>query len=147
MGRVWRRGVHSSAPVLHDHGIPAELKNKPDLSINWKKKNGEVKTTTAKVGMNLLQAARLGDIDLEGACEGVCACSTCHVIFDDSEVFDNLPESEETEDDMLDQAFGLTATSRLGCQIVLTEEHNNLCLSLPAATRNFYVDGHVPKPH
>jgi ferredoxin len=49
--------------------------------------------------------------------------------------------------DMLDQAFGLKATSRLGCQVILTEEHDNLQLTVPSATRNFYVDGHVPKPH
>ena len=49
--------------------------------------------------------------------------------------------------DMLDQAFGLTATSRLGCQVILTEAHDNLQLTVPSATRNFYVDGHVPKPH
>ena len=48
---------------------------------------------------------------------------------------------------MLDQAFALTATSRLGCQVTLTEEHDQLHLTVPSATRNFYVDGHVPKPH
>ena len=48
---------------------------------------------------------------------------------------------------MLDQAFGLTATSRLGCQIKLTALHDNILIRLPKATRNMYVDGHVPKPH
>ena len=48
---------------------------------------------------------------------------------------------------MLDQAFGLKDNSRLGCQLRLTEEHEGLVVELPAATRNFYVDGHVPKPH
>ena len=74
------------------------------------------------------------------------ACSTCHVIFDD-ETYDNLPEPSEDEDDMLDQAFGLTATSRLGCQVVIEKEHDGIVVTLPKATRNFYVDGHVPKPH
>jgi hypothetical protein len=49
---------------------------------------------------------------------------------------------------MLDQAFGLTSTSRLGCQIKLSkQDHNNMLIKIPSATRNFYVDGHVPKPH
>ena len=100
----------------------------------------------AIVGMNLMRAAQRIDVPLEGACEGVTACSTCHVILDD-DVFDELPEAEEAEDDMLDQAFGLTPTSRLGCQVIITEEMNGITIQLPAATRNFYVDGHVPQPH
>ena len=48
---------------------------------------------------------------------------------------------------MLDQAFALRDNSRLGCQLRLEEEHDGLVVELPAATRNFYVDGHVPKPH
>lgn len=81
-----------------------------------------------------------------GACEGVCACSTCHVILE-NDIFDALPEASEEEEDMLDMAFGLTATSRLGCQIKVVKEHDGMTLKLPAATRNFYVDGHKPKPH
>jgi ferredoxin-2, mitochondrial len=93
----------------------------------------------------VLRARRHG-IELEGACEGVCACSTCHVILEDS-VFEQLPEPSEDEEDMLDQAFGLTATSRLGCQVVVTPDMDGITVKLPAATRNFYVDGHVPVPH
>ena len=63
------------------------------------------------------------------------------------DVFDSLPEPSEEEEDMLDLAAGLTVTSRLGCQIVLDESHDGMLVKLPAATRNFYVDGHVPKPH
>jgi ferredoxin len=85
-------------------------------------------------------------IELEGACEGVCACSTCHVILE-PDVFDRLPEASEDEEDMLDQAFGLTASSRLGCQVVVTPDMDGIAVQLPAATRNFYVDGHVPVPH
>ena len=77
---------------------------------------------------------------------GVCACSTCHLIFPDP-VFDELPEASEDEEDMLDMAFGLTETSRLGCQVIVTEEMDGMVVEMPKATRNFYVDGHVPKPH
>ena len=103
-------------------------------------------STPVRVGANFLRSAQRHDLELEGACEGVCACSTCHVIFDD-ETYDSLPEPSEDEDDMLDQAFGLTATSRLGCQVVIEKEHEGIVVTLPKATRNFYVDGHVPKPH
>ena len=73
--------------------------------------------------------------------------STCHVIMPD-DLFDQLPEASEDEEDMLDLAFGLKATSRLGCQVVVTaEEFESQVITLPSATRNFYVDGHVPKPH
>lgn len=54
-------------------------------------------------------------------------------------MFDSLPEATEKEDDMLDQAFGLTASSRLSCQIRLTSKCNNMLVKLPSATRNFYV--------
>ncbi|XP_024146005.1 ferredoxin-2, mitochondrial [Oryzias melastigma] len=100
----------------------------------------------AKVGDNVLYLAHKHGIDLEGACEASLACSTCHVYVSDGH-FDKLPEPEETEDDMLDMAPMLQENSRLGCQIVLTPELDGIELTLPKITRNFYVDGHVPKPH
>jgi ferredoxin len=116
------------------------------ISINWLLKDGTKKVTRDPVGINLMRAAHRHDIELEGACEGVCACSTCHVILTDA-VYDNLPSASEDEEDMLDQAFGLTPTSRLGCQVVLTSEMDGLTVRLPKATRNFAVDGHFNKPH
>ena len=102
--------------------------------------------STAAVGSTLLQAAHRSHIDLEGACEGSVACSTCHVILQ-PDIFDALTEASEEEDDMLDMAFGLTETSRLGCQVEVTGDMDNMLIELPTATRNFYVDGHVPQPH
>ena len=89
----------------------------------------------APVGLSLLEIAHKNGIDLEGACEGSLACSTCHVIVD-PEDFDRLAEATEDEEDMLDLAFGLTHTSRLGCQIVMREELDGLVVNLPPATRN-----------
>ena len=109
----------------------------------------EVVGTGVRVRENLLRLAQQHGIELEGACEGVCACSTCHLILEDDaydEVEDLAPLTED-EEDMLDLAFQLTPTSRLGCQIVLTTAMEGLKVELPAATRNFYVDGHVPQPH
>lgn len=99
-----------------------------------------------KVGDNVLYLAHRYGIEMEGACEASLACSTCHVYVDD-EYFDKLPEPVEEEEDMLDLATFLRDNSRLGCQIILTKELEGLTLTLPQATRNFYVDGHVPKPH
>lgn len=116
------------------------------IFINWKK-NGQIIRSKVKVGSTILSASRQSHgVDIEGACDGVCACSTCHVILD-SNVYDSLPAASEEEEDMLDQAYGLTSSSRLGCQVVLTLNHNDLLVTLPKATRNFYVDGHVPKHH
>jgi len=93
----------------------------------------------APLGLSVLEIAHRNDIDLEGACEGSLACSTCHVVVE-GDWYDRLDESTEEEEDMLDLAFGLTHTSRLGCQIRMTEELDGLTVTLPAATRNMMVD-------
>ena len=89
----------------------------------------------APQGVSVLEIAHSNAIDLEGACEGCMACSTCHVIVDPA-WFDRLPESGEEEDDMLDLALGLTRTSRLGCQITITKELDGLVVTLPAMTQD-----------
>jgi len=58
-----------------------------------------------------------------------------------------MPEASEDEEDMLDMAFGLTETSRLSCQLTVTPDMEGAVWEMPKATRNFYVDGHVAKPH
>uniref|UniRef100_A0A6B2LTH3 2Fe-2S ferredoxin-type domain-containing protein n=1 Tax=Arcella intermedia TaxID=1963864 RepID=A0A6B2LTH3_9EUKA len=95
----------------------------------------------------MLDIAHANNIDLEGACEASLACSTCHVIVEDTKFYDKIPEPSDEENDMLDLAFGLTDKSRLGCQVLLTKELDGITLRLPRATRNMAVDGHVPKPH
>ena len=89
----------------------------------------------APVGLSMLEVAHRNGIDIEGACEGSLACSTCHVIVDPAD-YDRLEEVSEDEEDMLDLAFGLTKTSRLGCQIVMTEELDGLTVRLPSGTNN-----------
>jgi 2Fe-2S ferredoxin len=97
--------------------------------------SGNRKEVDAPVGLSVLEIAHRNDIDLEGACEGSLACSTCHVIVD-PEWYDVLQEATEDEEDMLDLAFGLTHTSRLGCQIIMSDELDGLTVRLPAGTRN-----------
>jgi 2Fe-2S ferredoxin len=101
--------------------------------------DGTRREVDAPVGLSVLEIAHRNKIDLEGACEGSLACSTCHVIVD-PEDFDRLAEPTEDEEDMLDLAWGLTQTSRLGCQIIMTDELDGLTVRLPAATRNMMVD-------
>jgi ferredoxin, 2Fe-2S len=98
-------------------------------------RDGTRREVNAPLGLSVLEVAHRHDIDIEGACEGSLACSTCHVIVD-PEWYDLLKEASEDEEDMLDLAFNLTRTSRLGCQIVITEELDGLTVRLPAATRN-----------
>jgi 2Fe-2S ferredoxin len=72
-----------------------------------------------------LDVAHENNVELEGACGGELACSTCHLIFD-SEVYKTLPPKEDEEDDMLDLAFEVTETSRLGCQILVREDFDGI---------------------
>ena len=87
-------------------------------------------------GDNLLDIAQAHDLEMEGACGGSCACSTCHVIVQDQDMYDRMPEPDDDENDMLDLAFGLTETSRLGCQVHMTKELDGLVVKLPSMTRN-----------
>ena len=97
--------------------------------------DGSEKVVDADNGLSLLEVAHSNDIDLEG---GLAACSTCHVIVDKA-FFDNLPEPSEEEEDMLDLAFGLTHTSRLGCQIIINEKLEGMKVKIPSGTRNMSV--------
>ncbi|RAU21469.1 2Fe-2S ferredoxin [Paramagnetospirillum kuznetsovii] len=101
--------------------------------------DGTTKDVEAAEGLSVLEIAHHAKIDLEGACEGSLACSTCHVIVDKA-WYDKLKPATEDEEDMLDLAFGLTATSRLGCQIIMSKDLDGLTVTLPAATRNMSVD-------
>ena len=101
--------------------------------------DGVHKEVDAPIGLSVLDIAHRNDIDIEGACEGQMACSTCHVIVDPAWYGKSPPPSEE-EEDMLDLAFGLARTSRLGCQIVITEELDGLVVRLPEQTRNLLLE-------
>ena len=92
--------------------------------------DGSEKIVEAENGLSLLEVAHGNGIDLEGACEGSLACSTCHIIVE-KEFFEKLPDPSEEEEDMLDLAFSLTETSRLGCQIAMTTELDGLRVTVP----------------
>ncbi len=100
--------------------------------------DGNEQTFDAPLGISLLEVAHKNKVPLEGACEGSLACSTCHVVIDEA-FYSNLPPATDDEEDMLDLAFGLTHTSRLGCQIMVTDALDGLRVMLPSATRNMMV--------
>ncbi len=92
----------------------------------------------AEPGSTVLDAALENDIEIEHACEKSCACTTCHVIV--REGFDSLEEAEETEEDMLDKAWGLEPESRLSCQAVVADE--DLVIEIPKYTINMVSEHH-----
>ena len=101
-------------------------------------RDGTRREVEAPLGVSVLDVARRYDIDIEGACAGSLACSTCHVIVD-PEWYELLEKASEDEEDSLDLAFNCTKTSRLVCQIVITEELDGLTVRLPAASRNLLL--------
>ena len=92
----------------------------------------------AKAGMSICDAAAENGIEIEHACEKSCACTTCHVVI--REGFNSLVESDETEDDMLDKAWGLEPESRLSCQAVIADK--DLVIELPKYTINMVSENH-----
>ncbi|XP_016009113.1 ferredoxin-2, mitochondrial [Rousettus aegyptiacus] len=116
------------------------------VNVVFVDRSGQRIPVSGRVGDNVLHLAQRHGVDLEGACEASLACSTCHVYVSEDHL-DLLPPPDEREDDMLDMAPLLQENSRLGCQIILTPELEGAEFTLPKITRNFYVDGHVPKPH
>jgi 2Fe-2S ferredoxin len=98
-------------------------------------RDGAAREVEAPLGLSVLEIAHKHGVDIEGACEGSLACSTCHVIVDPAWAT-RLEKPTEDEEDMLDLAFGVQATSRLGCQLVMTAALDGLVVRLPPGTRN-----------
>ena len=103
--------------------------------ITFINRDGTRAQVEAPAGLSLLEIARRNGIAVEGACEGSLACSTCHLVIA-PENYGRLPPASEDEQDMLDLVFELAPTSRLGCQILMTEELNGLTVTLPRTVRN-----------
>jgi ferredoxin len=96
---------------------------------------GDRVTAQAEAGVRLLEVAQGAGMPLEGTCEGQMACSTCHVIIA-PDWFKRLPAASADEEDMLDLAAGVAATSRLACQISLTEDMDGLLVKIPGESRD-----------
>ncbi|XP_017476423.1 PREDICTED: adrenodoxin-like [Rhagoletis zephyria] len=124
--------VITNQQFLRTFSIGTQLQQ--DVNITFLRANGQKIETKGKVGDTLLDVVVNNHIDLDGfgACEGTLTCSTCHLIFT-SEDFEKLPDKASDEElDMLDLAYDLTDTSRLGCQITLTKDMNGLVVKVPA---------------
>jgi ferredoxin len=107
------------------------------IKVRFHKPDGTLdKEIEAKAGQRLLDIAWAAGQPLEGACEGVMACSTCHVIVDKAD-FEKLPRASDEEEDLLDLASHATRTSRLSCQIILTDDMGTLDVRIPAGSKNW----------
>jgi ferredoxin len=105
--------------------------------VRFLKSDGTLdKEVEAAAGQRLLDVAWAAREPLEGACEGVMACSTCHVIVEAGD-FEKLPLASEEEEDLLDRAAHATRTSRLACQIILTADMETLTVRVPPEARNW----------
>ncbi|EQL00108.1 hypothetical protein G6O67_002961 [Ophiocordyceps sinensis] len=129
-----RRRFTTTASKRHGHIEPP--KPGEELYVTFIEKDGQEHKFAVSEGDNLLDIAQANDLEMEGACGGSCACSTCHVIVTDESYYDKMPEPDDDENDMLDLAFGLTETSRLGCQVKMKKELNGVVVKLPSMTRN-----------
>ena len=107
------------------------------IKVRFYKADGTLdKEVEAKPGQRLLDIAWAAGQPLEGACEGVMACSTCHVIVDKAD-FEKLQRASDEEEDLLDLAAHATRTSRLSCQIILTADMESLDVRIPAGSKNW----------
>lgn len=101
------------------------------IKVRFSDTQGNVTEGEVEAGQSLLEVGQALGLPLEGTCEGQMACSTCHVIVN-AEWFDKLAEASEEEEDMLDFAAGVRRTSRLSCQIDLTQALDGLSVTVPA---------------
>ncbi|KAE9340889.1 hypothetical protein PF008_g10899 [Phytophthora fragariae] len=126
-----------SSVYAPQRGAPGALVGRGFAQVTFTFVDGEGESTrvAAEEGQTLLDVAHENDVELEGACGGELACSTCHLVFE-KRIFDGLPEISEEEEDMLDLAWGLTDTSRLGCQITVTKEMEGMTVRIPDEADN-----------
>ena len=105
------------------------------VKVTFIERNGRSRDVDAEEGLSLMRVAQGAGLDMEGTCEGVMACSTCYVIMA-KDWYDRLTPATAHEEDMLDLTYGVTRTSRLACQISVTNAVEGLTVSLPQTTRN-----------
>uniref|UniRef100_A0A8C4V7H6 Moesin n=1 Tax=Falco tinnunculus TaxID=100819 RepID=A0A8C4V7H6_FALTI len=120
----------SSTNKLRD--APGELSSADQVTVHFINRDGERLTATAKEGESLLEVVVNQNLAIDGfgACEGTLACSTCHLIFE-KDTFQKLDAASDEELDMLDLAYGLTETSRLGCQVCIKKSMEGLTVRVP----------------
>ncbi|NP_001232986.1 uncharacterized protein LOC100160329 [Acyrthosiphon pisum] len=123
---------------VHNMKYMSTVNNDKPIKVTFNKANGDKIIAEGKKGDSLLDVIINNNLDFDGygACEGTLTCSTCHVILD-SKDYDALPDKPSDEElDMLDLAYNLTDTSRLGCQIILEEKLDGLEVKVPATVND-----------
>jgi len=108
------------------------------VSVNFVTADGQRVSAQGTAGDRLLAVAQAAGMPLEGTCEGQMACSTCHVILP-ADWFAKLPEASMDEEDMLDLAAGVTRTSRLSCQIELTDDLEGIEVHIPGISHDMQI--------
>lgn len=98
--------------------------------INFVKPDGSTHAIEAKEGLNLMEVGRDANMGVEGTCGGSLSCATCHLIFDE-DGFAKVGAASEDEMDMLDLAFNVEPTSRLGCQVKVSAEIDGITVRVP----------------
>lgn len=127
--------------IMCENDVMAE-----NIQVTFCNGAGVEATVSGQLGQTLFEvfnehrdALEAKGIDLEGACGGACACATCHVIVEDEALFRKLPEASVQEEDMLDLAYDVRPTSRLGCQVVLTTELEGIRVLCPTESRHLKI--------
>ncbi len=108
------------------------------VKVQFTRADGGTVTAEAQPGARLLEVAQAAGMPLEGTCEGQMACSTCHVYLA-PDWFDKVPPASMDEEDMLDLAAGVARTSRLACQIELTEAMDGIEVRIPGEVRDMQI--------
>ncbi|MEJ2408420.1 MAG: 2Fe-2S iron-sulfur cluster-binding protein [Novosphingobium sp.] len=108
------------------------------LNVLFVTADGNKVAARAEPGSRLLEVGQGAGMPLEGTCEGQMACSTCHVIVS-PDWFDKLPPASMEEEDMLDLAAGVARTSRLSCQIELTEALDGIEVRIPGVSHDMQI--------
>ena len=118
---------------------PPRRRRESDLvNILFVTAEGRKISAEAEVGARLLEVAQNAGMPLEGTCEGQMACSTCHVIVS-PDWFGRIPPASDEEEDMLDLAAGVARTSRLACQIALTDALSGMEVRIPGVARDMQI--------
>ncbi|XP_052420768.1 adrenodoxin-like [Carassius gibelio] len=135
--RAFPQRVTASRRINTSTSLRAEEK----VTVHFLNRDGKRITAKALTGESLLDVVVNNDLDIDGfgACEGTLACSTCHLIFEEA-VYKKLGAVSDEEMDMLDLAYGLTDTSRLGCQVCLRKELEGMILRVPDVISDARVD-------
>ncbi|KAM9440925.1 ferredoxin 1b [Clarias gariepinus] len=138
--RLWREPLGTGLvrrPFSRHHALLGSSSPSSQVLLHFVNQTGTKTSVTATEGESLLDIVINKNLQIDGfgACEGTLACSTCHLIFDEA-VYERLEPTADEEMDMLDLAYGLTRTSRLGCQVIVEPWMNGMTVRVPQGVKD-----------